>query len=73
MPGGLPIEIYEGNKKLGSTTTDPDGWYMWSYKYTGKRVTFTVKLRLANGAWLSQDVLMKSNGFVIVNFDNPLP
>jgi hypothetical protein len=68
MAGGLPLEIFQGTKKLGATVTDPDGWYMWNYKYTGKPVTFTVKLRLANGTWQSKSITMKSNGFVVVDF-----
>jgi len=48
-------------------TTDQDGWYMWQYKYTGKAATFTVSLPGYPGA--TQSVTLKSNGYVIVNFD----
>jgi hypothetical protein len=73
LQGGLPVDVYQGTKKLGSTVTDPDGWYMWTYKYTGKATTFTVKLKQPNGIWVSKSVTMKSNGFVVVNFDYKLP
>jgi hypothetical protein len=69
MRGGLPIEILQGTKKLGTTATDVDGWYMWNYKYTGKPVTFTVRLKLANGTWVSKSITMKANGFVVVDFE----
>jgi hypothetical protein len=41
---------------------------MWTYKYTGKPATFTVKLQKANGQWTEQSMQMKSNGFVVVDF-----
>jgi hypothetical protein len=59
------VEYWMGTKKMGSQSTDEDGWSMWTYKYTGKATTFTVKLP-AYG--LSQNVTMKSNGYVSVNF-----
>ena len=65
----LTVEIYDGsNKKLGAVKTDADGWYQWTYKYTGKAATFTVKVP-AYG--LSQKVTLKSNGFLVVNFTVP--
>lgn len=64
----VTVEIYQSTKLLGTVYTDQDGWYMWSYKYTGKAVTFTVKLP-AHG--LSQSGTLKSNGFLNVNFTVP--
>ena len=62
------VDIYQGGKKVGTATSDEDGWYMWVYKYTGKATTFTIKLPAYN---LSQDVTLKSNGYGIVNFTVP--
>ncbi len=42
---------------------------MWQYKYTGKPVTFTVKLPDYN---IAQSVTMKSNRFLVVDFIAPL-
>lgn len=61
---GATVSIYDSsNKQLGTATTDQDGWYMWQYKYTGKAATFVVKTGTQ-----SQSVTMKSNGFLVVNF-----
>jgi hypothetical protein len=64
---GVAVEIWQGTKKLGTVYTDVDGWYQYTFKYTGKATTFTVKLP-AYG--LQQSVTLKSNGYVIVNFNN---
>jgi hypothetical protein len=61
----VTVNIYDASNKLqGTVTTDPDGWFMWNYKYTGKAQTFTVKLPAYN---LSQSVTLKSNGFVVAS------
>ena len=66
---GTKVDIYNSSNKLQVTVyMDEDGWYMWQYKYTGKATTFTVKLPAHK---LSKSVTMKSNGFVIANFDVP--
>jgi hypothetical protein len=62
---GVAVEIWQGKTKYATLTTDADGWYLWEYKWTGKAVTFTVKLPQYGK---SQDVTLKSNGFVIVSF-----
>ena len=64
------VEIWQGTKKMGSASTDADGWYMWSYKYTGKAATFTVKLLSGPGvpSGQTQTVTLKSNGYLVVNF-----
>jgi hypothetical protein len=64
----VAVDIYQGTKKVGTATTDEDGWYMWVYKYTGKAVEFTVKLPAYN---LTQSITLKSNGYGIVNFTIP--
>jgi hypothetical protein len=56
--------VISGDGKTQTVTTDDDGWYMWSYKYTGKATPFTVTLPAYN---LSQTVTVKSNGFVVAS------
>jgi len=61
---GSPVSIYDSSNHLLTTaTTDSDGWFMWSYKYTGKAASFVVK----NGTQ-SQTVTLKANGFLVVAF-----
>jgi hypothetical protein len=64
----VQVKIYQGTTLKATVFTDPDGWYTWQYKYTGKAATFTVKLPAYN---LSQTVTLKSNGFLVVNFAVP--
>jgi hypothetical protein len=66
----VKVQIYDstGAKLLATVYTDEDGWYMWQYKYTGKSATFVVKLP---GLKLLQQVTMKSNRFVLVDFTVP--
>jgi hypothetical protein len=64
----VKVQIYQGTKLTGTVYTDEDGWYMWNYKYTGKAATFTIKLPDKNG--LTKTATLKSNGFVVVNFEN---
>lgn len=59
------VQIYQGKTLLGTVYTDDDGWYMFSYKYTGKPTTFTVKVPILGA---QQTVTLKANGFVVVNF-----
>jgi hypothetical protein len=66
---GTPVQIWQGTTLKQTVYTDADGWYVWTYKYTGKATTFTLKLRAPYN--LSQSVTIKSNGFVIVNFTVP--
>jgi hypothetical protein len=62
------VEVWIGTKKMATVKTDIDGWFMWSYKYTGKPVTFTAKVP-AYG--LVQSATLKSNGFVALSFLAP--
>jgi hypothetical protein len=70
---GATVQIFQGTNATGTplatVTTDADGWYMWSYKYTGKATSFTVKL-LSTPAVPTQTVTLKSNGYLSVNFNN---
>lgn len=36
----VKVMIYDSNKLQATVYTDQDGWFMWSYKYTGKTATF---------------------------------
>jgi hypothetical protein len=68
------VEIWQGTTKKATVYTDEDGWYMWTYKYSGKATTFTVKLIAGFGGVLAgqqQNVTMKSNGYMVVNFTVP--
>jgi hypothetical protein len=65
---GVAVDIYQGTKKMATVKTDQDGWYMWSYKYTGKPTTFTVKLPAQA---MAQTVTLKANGFLAVDFTLP--
>jgi hypothetical protein len=66
---GVTVEIYNSSgKKLATRYTDADGWYQWTFKYTGKAATFVVKLPAYT---LQQSVTLKSNGYVVVNFTVP--
>jgi len=65
---GAQADVYIAGKKAGTVTTDEDGWYMWTYKYTGKRVALMVKLPAFN---LTQNSEIKSNAFVQVDFVVP--
>lgn len=62
------VLIYQGTKLMSTVYTDEDGWYMWSYKWTGKAATFTVKMPAYN---LSQSVTLKANGYLQVDFEVP--
>lgn len=53
---------------MSTLYTDEDGWYMWSYKYTGKATTFTVKVP-AYG--LSKSDTLKANGFLAMDLTTP--
>ena len=64
----VAVDIYQGTKKMATVKTDQDGWYMWSYKYTGKPTTFTVKLPAQA---MAQTVTLKANGFLAVDFTLP--
>jgi hypothetical protein len=62
------VEIWIGGKLAGTAVTDQDGWYMWSYKWTGKAVSFTVKVPALG---LVGTGTLKANGYVQVNFVQP--
>jgi hypothetical protein len=63
------VDIYQGTKKVATVYSDQDGWYLWSYKYTGKATTFTVKL--PNNGNASQSATLKSNGYLNIPFTLP--
>ncbi len=63
---GAQVYLYGPDGKLkGTATTDEDGWYFFSYKHTGKAVTFTIKI-IANGKTMTKTLTLKANGYVQV-------
>jgi hypothetical protein len=56
---------------LVSAQTDEDGWYILSYKYTGKATTFYVTVTPPGGKPLTQTVTLKANGYVEADFTAP--
>ncbi len=78
---GTPIEGVKVQVCIGSTCfdagkTDEHGFYMWSYKYSGKPTTITVKLQIldSHGNLLESSetsFIFKSNGFAAVTFHLP--
>ena len=63
---GVKVEIYNPKGSLiGTVYTDEDGYYMFSWKHTGKAAFYKVMLPEHGQSML---VLMKPNTFVYVNF-----
>jgi hypothetical protein len=61
------VVVTDANRKVVATVyTDEDGWYMWSFKYTGKATTFNVTM-----AGITKSITLKSNGYVEVDFEVP--
>jgi hypothetical protein len=61
------VVITDANKKVVATVyTDEDGWYMWSYKYTGKAATFNITM-----SGITKSITLKANGYAEVNFTLP--
>jgi N-acetylneuraminic acid mutarotase len=56
---------------LATGTTDEDGWYMCSYKWTKKATTLTVELTAPGKPALKQAFSLKSNGYAQVDFIVP--
>ncbi len=62
------MDIYDSNKKLlAMVYTDEDSWYMWSYQYTGKATTFSIKVT-APGYSKAKVITLNSNAFALANF-----
>ena len=61
----VKVEIYQGTTLMARLTTDEHGFYMWTYKYSGKPTPFTVKLP---DLGMQVSFIFKSKGFAIVNF-----
>jgi len=63
---GTNVRIFNAKGALvANLWTDSDGWYMWTFKFSGKTVTYTVKVPAFS---LSQTITMTSKQFVLVNF-----
>jgi hypothetical protein len=68
---GATIVIKQGTKVMYTGTTDEDGWYMWQYKWVGKRVTMTIYVTPPGNKYdpvAPINVELKSNGYVVVDF-----
>ena len=64
----IRVEFYGPNNKLVSAlNTDADGFYMFTYKHTGKAATYTIKVPSLG---LQKSVTLKANGYALVNFEN---
>jgi hypothetical protein len=63
---GANVRIYNAKGALvANLTTDSDGWYLWSFKFSGKMVTFTVAVPAFSQ---STTFTMTGKQFVIVSF-----
>ncbi len=62
------VELWTGDNrtKLATSLTDEDGYYMCTYKYTGKATTFIVKVPTLK---LTKTITLKANGFMVADFD----
>jgi hypothetical protein len=71
-PGATAV-LKDSNKNvLGTSVTDSDGWYMVTYKWTGKATTLYVTLTPAGGGTpITQTVTLKSNGYAESDFTVP--
>jgi hypothetical protein len=66
---GVRVQVYGPSGNLvGAVTTDEDGVYLLVYKHTGKAAYYTVSLP---DYGKQVKVLVKSNGWAIVNFTIP--
>jgi len=66
---GATVKIYDSSGNLvGITTTDQNGIYLFSYKYTGPSTTFTVVAIVSSKVYQSATVTMQSNKLVLANF-----
>jgi hypothetical protein len=66
---GVRVQVFGPTGTLvGTVLTDEDGVYLLVYKHTGKQAYFTVKLP---DYGKQVKVLVKSNGWAIVNFTIP--
>ena len=71
MPG-VPAALKDSTGKLlASGTTDQDGWYMCTYKWTGKAVTLYLTITPSGYAAQTKSVTLKSNGYSEVDFTCP--
>ena len=71
MPG-VPAALKDSTGKvLASGTTDEDGWYMCTYKWTGKAVTLSLTITPSGYAAQTKSVALKSNGFAELDFTCP--
>jgi len=72
MMSGVPAVLKDSTGKvLATSTTDQDGWYMCTYKWTGKAVTLYVTTTPSGYKAQTKSVTLKSNGYAEVDFTCP--
>jgi hypothetical protein len=65
----VTVQIYDQTNRLVATVlSDQDGWYSWENKYTGKAVTFWVKVPAYDKA---RSFLLAPGNFYVINFTLP--
>jgi hypothetical protein len=64
---GVTIKIYVNNKLIATVTSDQDGFYSYSYKYTGSKTSYTVTATYGS---VTQTVTgtLQSNALIIQSF-----
>jgi hypothetical protein len=69
---GATVTLYDpAGQPVGAGVTDQDGYYMITYKHTGKAATFTTKIVTPGGFTQTKSVAMKANAFAQVDFTVP--
>jgi hypothetical protein len=67
---GRTVRIYGPDDELLATlNTNEDGFYSFYYKHKGRQAYYTIEVETMGGLKLSQQVLLKSNKFAVVNFE----
>jgi len=53
---------------LGAAVTDTDGWYVITYKWSGKTATFYVTMTPPVGKAQTQTITLKSSAYIEADF-----
>jgi len=69
---GLQVRIFKPDGSVLTTvTTDADGFYFYAYQHKAKSATYKVRLLAYFPSTPEVSVIVKSNGFAVVNFTVP--
>jgi len=71
VPGAAAVLKDAKGAALVNALTDEDGWYILSYKYTGKATTFYVTVTPPGKPAQTQTITLKANGYVEADFTTP--